>query len=100
MIPCPSVTPLPCLCVCLQLKRGELETVEAECDIESKTLGSLEADAAVLQHSINATLYEKQRGLERLASIQVRVCASCPKLTLSCLMFCFRPSAPSTGTMP
>lgn len=55
-----------------QMKRRELEDTEAEVEIESKTLGSLEGDAAALQHSINATLYEKQRALEKLASIQVR----------------------------
>ena len=58
-----------------QMKRRELEDTEAEVEIESKTLGSLEGDAAALQHSVNATLYEKQRALEKLASIQVVVFA-------------------------
>ena len=56
----------------LQLKRGELEEIEAAVEAETKTLSSFEAEAAALQHSINGTLYEKQRNLEKLASIQVR----------------------------
>ena len=60
-----------CVCVLLQLKRGELEDVEAQVEEESKTLSGYEGEAASLQHGINATLYEKQRALEKLASIQV-----------------------------
>jgi hypothetical protein len=58
---------------CFQLKRKELAALEGEVQEKNTTLGALEADAASLQHAINSTLYDKQRGLERLASIQVRV---------------------------
>jgi cytosine/adenosine deaminase-related metal-dependent hydrolase len=58
----------------VQLKRQELEALEMDLESESKTLNAYEAEAATLQHGINATLYEKQRALEKLASVQV-----CPR---------------------
>ncbi len=58
--------------VYLQLKRKELSQLESQVTEESKALTEVEASAMAMQHSINSTLYDKQRGLERLASIQVR----------------------------
>jgi chromosome segregation ATPase len=59
-----------CCDVLVQLKRKELMRLETEVESRAKMLGSLEADGASLQHSINSTLYDKQRGLEKLASVQ------------------------------
>lgn len=72
----------------MQLKRGELEDLEAQVEEETKSLSAYEGEAASLQHSINATLYEKQRALEKLASIQV-----CVLRAESCVYACVREGA-------
>ncbi len=61
----------------LQLKRKELSALETEVQERSTVLSGLESEAAALQHSINSTQYDRQRGLERLASIQVCVACAC-----------------------
>ena len=54
----------------LELKRKELDELEASVSRKTEVLDSVEQEAAALQRDINATLYDKQRGVEELAAVQ------------------------------
>ena len=55
----------------LNERKRELRSIEEEVERRSDEVATLESQASELQREINNSLYEKQRGVERLASIQV-----------------------------